>query len=111
MQKFDTPAPVTTVIDLPAGRVQLIAADRTDTTVEIRPADPARSRDTKAAERIEATHDDGVLRITAPAAKNQYFGPSGAVEITVRLPAGSRVVCVLSGGNVNLDRLRGGPFN
>ncbi|MGC0339883.1 DUF4097 family beta strand repeat-containing protein [Streptomyces sp. SLBN-8D4] len=92
MQKFDTPAPVTTVIDLPAGRVQVIAADRADTTVEIRPADPARNRDTKAAERIEVTHgDDGVLRITAPAANNQYFGPSGSVEITVQLPTGSRV--------------------
>ncbi|MFL5999607.1 MAG: DUF4097 family beta strand repeat-containing protein [Streptomyces sp.] len=92
MQKFDTTAPVTTVIDLPAGRVQVIAADRTDTTVEIRPADPAKSRDTRAAERIEVTHDDdGVLRITAPAAKNQYFGPSGSVEITVQLPAGSHV--------------------
>jgi hypothetical protein len=92
MQKFDTPAPVTTVIDLPAGRVQVIAADRADTTVEIRPADPARNRDTKAAERIEATHgDDGVLRITAPAAKNQYFGPSGSVEITIQLPTGSHV--------------------
>ncbi|MET8078977.1 DUF4097 family beta strand repeat-containing protein [Streptomyces sp. NPDC005303] len=92
MQKFDTPAPVTAVIDLPAGRVQVIAADRADTTVEIRPADPAKSRDTKAAERIEVTHgDDGVLRITAQAAKNQYFGPSGSVELTVQLPAGSRV--------------------
>jgi hypothetical protein len=92
MQKFDTPAPVTTVIDLPAGRVQVIAADRADTTVEIRPADPARNRDTKAAERIEVTHgDDGVLRITAPAAKNQYFGPSGSVEITIQLPTGSHV--------------------
>lgn len=29
----------------------------------------------------------------------------------VDLPAGSRVACVLSGGNVNLDRLRGQPFN
>ncbi|MGX1475530.1 UNVERIFIED_CONTAM: hypothetical protein RKD50_004338 [Streptomyces canus] len=92
MQKFDTTAPVTTVIDLPAGRVQVIAADRTDTTVEIRPADPAKSRDTRAAEQIEVTHgDDGVLRIAAPAAKNQYFGPSGSVEITVQLPAGSHV--------------------
>ncbi|WP_020117353.1 DUF4097 family beta strand repeat-containing protein [Streptomyces canus] len=92
MQKFDTPAPVTTVIDLPAGRVQVIAADRADTTVEIRPADPARNRDTKAAEQIDITHgDDGVLRITAPAAKNQYFGPSGSVEITVQLPTGSHV--------------------
>jgi hypothetical protein len=92
MQKFDTTAPVTTVIDLPAGRVQVIAADRTDTTVEIRPADPAKSRDTRAAEQIEVTRgDDGVLRIAAPAAKNQYFGPSGSVEITVQLPAGSHV--------------------
>jgi len=92
MQKFDTTAPATTVIDLPAGRVQVIAADRTDTTVEIRPADPAKSRDTRAAEQIEVTHgDDGVLRIAAPAAKNQYFGPSGSVEITVQLPAGSHV--------------------
>jgi threonine dehydratase len=29
----------------------------------------------------------------------------------IDLPAGSKVVCVLSGGNVNLDRLGGGPFN
>ncbi|CAM5551713.1 DUF4097 family beta strand repeat-containing protein [Streptomyces canus] len=92
MQKFDTTAPVTTVIDLPAGRVQVIAADRTDSTVEVRPADPAKSRDTRAAEQIEVTHgDDGVLRIAAQAAKNQYFGPSGSVEITVQLPTGSHV--------------------
>lgn len=29
----------------------------------------------------------------------------------IDLPAGSKVVCVLSGGNVNLDRLGRGPFN
>ncbi|MFF7545286.1 DUF4097 family beta strand repeat-containing protein [Streptomyces canus] len=92
MQKFDTTAPITTVIDLPAGRAQVIAADRTDTTVEIRPADPAKSRDTRAAEQFEVTHgDDGVLRIAAQAARNQYFGPSGSVEITVQLPVGSHV--------------------
>ncbi|MFC6089844.1 DUF4097 family beta strand repeat-containing protein [Saccharothrix lopnurensis] len=33
---------------------------------------------------------DGVLRIGA-SAKNQLFGSSGAVEVTVKLPAGSRV--------------------
>ncbi|MEU1480808.1 DUF4097 family beta strand repeat-containing protein [Streptomyces sp. NPDC001668] len=91
MQKFDTTAPVTAVIDLPAGRVQVIAGDRADATVEVRPVDPARKRDTQAAERIEVDHRDGVLRIAAPTAKNQYFGPSGSVEITVRLPAGSGV--------------------
>ena len=45
MQKFDTPAPITAVLDIPAGRLQFIAADRTDTTVEVRPANATKSRD------------------------------------------------------------------
>lgn len=42
MQKFDTPAPVSAVLDIPAGRIRFIAADRAGTTVEILPADPRR---------------------------------------------------------------------
>ncbi len=91
MQKFDTPAPISAVIDIPAGRVQFIASDRADTTVEVLPADPSKGRDTKAAEQTTVTYADGVLRITAPAAGNQLFGPSGSLEVTVQLPAGSGV--------------------
>ncbi|MEU9571308.1 DUF4097 family beta strand repeat-containing protein [Streptomyces massasporeus] len=91
MQKFDSPAPVSAVLDIPAGRIRLIAADRTDTTVEVLPADPAKSRDAKAAQQIEITHHDGVLRIEAPAPKNRILGNSGSVEVTVQLPAGSSV--------------------
>ncbi|WP_234544150.1 DUF4097 family beta strand repeat-containing protein [Streptomyces shenzhenensis] len=91
MQKFDTPAPVSAVLDIPAGQIRFIAADRTDTTVEVLPADGARSRDVKAAEQIEVGYADGVLRIAAKESKNQLFGPSGSVEVTVQLPAGSRV--------------------
>ncbi|GLY86962.1 DUF4097 family beta strand repeat-containing protein [Actinoallomurus iriomotensis] len=90
MQKFDTPAPITVVLNVPAGRVQLIAADRADTTVEIQPANPAKSRDVKAAEQTTAEYADGVLKIQVPA-KNQYVGPSGSIEVTVKLPAGSHV--------------------
>ncbi|MEV4414768.1 DUF4097 family beta strand repeat-containing protein [Catellatospora sp. NPDC049609] len=91
MQTFDTPAAIAAVLDIPAGRIQVIAADRTDTTVEVRPADTAKSRDVKAAEQTTVAFGDGVLRVTAPAEKNQLFGASGAIEVTVRLPAGSRV--------------------
>ncbi|MFJ9708264.1 DUF4097 family beta strand repeat-containing protein [Streptomyces sp. NPDC101234] len=91
MQKFDTPAPVFVVLDIPAGLIRFIAADRADTTVEVLPSDAARSRDVKAAERIEVGYDDGVLRIGAAAAKNRILGDSGSVEVTVQLPAGSRV--------------------
>ena len=74
MQTFDTPAPISAVLDIPAGRVRFIAADRADTTVEVLPADASKGRDVKAAEQTTVEYGDGVLRIEAPA-KNQYFGP------------------------------------
>ncbi|MFG2658676.1 DUF4097 family beta strand repeat-containing protein [Streptomyces sp. NPDC048425] len=91
MQKFDTTSPITAVLDIPAGRIQFIAADRTDTTVEILPADKSKSRDVKAAEQVTIAYSDGVLRIEAAASKNRILGNSGSVEVTVQLPAGSRV--------------------
>ncbi|MFG1961823.1 DUF4097 family beta strand repeat-containing protein [Nonomuraea sp. NPDC049028] len=90
MQKFDTPAAITTVLDIPAGRVQFIAADRADTTVEVLPANASKGRDVKAAEQTTVEYADGVLRIET-AQKNQYLGPTGAIEVTVQLPTGSRV--------------------
>ncbi|MFF9038447.1 DUF4097 family beta strand repeat-containing protein [Streptomyces sp. NPDC014892] len=91
MQKFDTPAPITAVLNIPAGRVQFIAADRADTTVDVRPADAAKGRDVRAAERTTVEYGDGVLRIQAPVAKSEILGPSGSLEVTVQLPAGSHV--------------------
>ncbi|REK88386.1 hypothetical protein DY245_21605 [Streptomyces inhibens] len=90
MQKFDTPAPISAVLGIPAGRVQFIAADRADTTVEVLPANASKGRDVKAAEETTVEYADGILRIEH-AAKNQYFGPSGSIEVTVKLPAGSQV--------------------
>ncbi|WP_426570418.1 DUF4097 family beta strand repeat-containing protein [Streptomyces canus] len=97
MQEFDTSAPITAVLDIPAGRVRFIAADRADTTVEILPADASKSRDVKAAEQTEVAYGDGVLRIQVPAAKNRILGSSGSLEVTVQLPAGSRVEAKAAG--------------
>ncbi|WP_328614824.1 DUF4097 domain-containing protein [Amycolatopsis sp. NBC_00355] len=90
MRKFTTTAPITTVLDIPAGLVRFIAADRADTTVEVLPADASKSRDVKVAEQTTVEYHDGVLRIQATA-KHQILGSSGSVEVTVQLPAGSRV--------------------
>ena len=90
-QRFDTPAPISAVLDIPAGLIQFIAADRADTTVEVRPANPGKSRDVKAAEAIEVVYGDGVLRIQAPEAAGRLLGHSGSVEVTVQVPVGSRV--------------------
>ncbi|MGW1767284.1 DUF4097 family beta strand repeat-containing protein [Streptomyces sp. NPDC002073] len=91
MHKFVTPAPVSAVLDIPAGRIRFIAADRDTTTVEVLPANASKSRDVKAAEETTVDYADGVLRIAAAPAKNRILGNSGSVEVTVQLPAGSRV--------------------
>ncbi|MEU7863960.1 DUF4097 family beta strand repeat-containing protein [Nonomuraea sp. NPDC049141] len=90
MQKFDTPAPIAAVLHIPAGRVQFIAADQADTTVEVQPTNTSKSRDVKAAEETTVAYADGVLRIET-SVKNQYLGPSGSIDVTVKLPAGSHI--------------------
>ncbi|WP_055717326.1 DUF4097 family beta strand repeat-containing protein [Streptomyces torulosus] len=98
MQKFATPAPIAAVLDIQAGRVQVIAADRADTVVEVRPVDPSKDRDVQLAERTTVEYADGTLRITAKApVKNRLVGPAGSVEVTVQLPAGSHVEATSAG--------------
>jgi hypothetical protein len=90
MQTFTTPAPITAILDIPAGRIRLTADGQDSTIVEIRPSDPAKGRDVKLAEHITTAYSDGTLRI-ASAAGNRVLGSSGSVEVTVHLPAGSSV--------------------
>ncbi|MFB6613100.1 DUF4097 family beta strand repeat-containing protein [Streptomyces sp. NPDC085524] len=91
MQKFATAAPVSAVLDIPAGRIRFVAADRAETTVEVVPSDASKGRDVKAAEQVTVACADGVLRIAAGPAGNRLLGSSGSVEVTVQLPAGSSV--------------------
>ncbi|WP_331729520.1 DUF4097 domain-containing protein (plasmid) [Streptomyces sp. NBC_00028] len=90
MQTFDTPAPISAVLDIPAGRVRFVAADRVDTAVEVLPADSTKNSDVQTAERTSVEYADGVLRIRTAEPKSQLRG-SGSVQITVQLPTGSRV--------------------
>lgn len=97
MHTFDTPAPITAVLDITAGHIRFIAADRTDTTVEVLPAHASKSRDVKAAEQTTVAYAHGVLRIHTPEPKNKLLGPCGSVEVTVQLPANSHVEAKAAG--------------
>lgn len=90
MQKFDTAGPIAVVLEIPAGRVRFIADERADVTVEVLPAEAGKKRDVKAAEQTGVEFHDGVLRIVTVDA-NRVFGSSGEIDVTVQLPAGSRV--------------------
>src|SRR5688572_5218005 len=90
-QKFDSPSAISATVDIPAGRIQLIASDRADTTVEIRPSDAGKNKDVKAVDGIEVAFADGVLRIEAAKPANRLLGSSGSVEVTVLLPTDSKI--------------------
>jgi hypothetical protein len=90
MNSLATPGPITAIVSIPAGVIRLTAADADTTTVQIRPADPAKGRDVKLAEQTTAHYSDGALQVTAPAG-HRILGSTGAVDVTVQLPAGSRV--------------------
>ncbi|MBL7260305.1 DUF4097 family beta strand repeat protein [Actinoplanes sp. LDG1-01] len=91
MQKFDSPSAVSATVDVPAGRIQFIAGERADTTVEIRPSDAGKKSDVKAADGIEVTFADGALRVEAAEPTNRLLGSSGSVEVTVLLPTDSKI--------------------
>ncbi|NEA54134.1 DUF4097 domain-containing protein [Streptomyces sp. SID13666] len=90
MPAFDTPQPISVNARVDAGSIQFAAADRADTVVDVTPRDPKKDKDVRAAEQTEVTYSGGVLAIRTP--KTRYLvGATGAVDVTVELPTGSRV--------------------
>ncbi|MEE1800986.1 MULTISPECIES: DUF4097 family beta strand repeat-containing protein [unclassified Streptomyces] len=89
MPSFDTPEPISVTAHVEAGSIQFTAGDRLDTVADVRPRDPKRDQDVRAADQTEITYASGVLTVRTP--KSSLFGRTGAVDVTVELPAGSRI--------------------
>jgi flagellar basal body rod protein FlgF len=91
MAVFETPAPVLVRIELAQGEVRLIASDRTDSVVDVRPADASVAADVKAAERTKVDFSQGKLMIKGPRPRPMSMGRGGVVEVRVEVPTGSRI--------------------
>ncbi|MFE5207957.1 DUF4097 domain-containing protein [Streptomyces sp. NPDC056600] len=89
MPSFDTPAPISVTATVEAGSLQLTATDRSDTVVEVRPRDPKRDLDVRAADQTEVRFAGGTLTVRTP--RSGLFGRTGVVDVTVELPTGSHV--------------------
>ncbi|AXK36542.1 hypothetical protein DVA86_32165 [Streptomyces armeniacus] len=90
MPSFDTPEPIAATLEFDAGHAWITAGERTDTEVEVLPADDANEADVRAAEQTRVTCDDGRLQIRATR-KGSLFGKLGSVAVYVGLPTGSHV--------------------
>ena len=102
MPTFPTPEPITATIEVVAGTVRLIATDRDDTDVEIRPRDPSRASDVRAAEQARVDFHNGTLTVTA-GRKFISLGRGGAVHIDIALPSSSRLRASTASADVHAD--------
>ncbi len=92
MPRFDTPDPITAVVDLQMGDTRITASDRADTVVDVRPSDTGRDLDVRAAEQTRVEYAAGRLLVKAPRQRGLgMFGRPGSVDVTIELPAGSAV--------------------
>ncbi|MEO3868799.1 DUF4097 family beta strand repeat-containing protein [Nonomuraea sp. B12E4] len=114
MPAFDTPQPIVAVIDMATATIRINASDRTDTVVEVRPDDQFNEADVQAAQRTRVDYANGRLTVRTDRehgggsalgwglsldklvesptrwARSLVLGP-GSVDVTIDLPAGSRV--------------------
>ncbi|MFE3190851.1 hypothetical protein ACFXHA_17705 [Nocardia sp. NPDC059240] len=93
MTVFQTPAPIDITLEVGAGTVSVIASDRIDTVVEVRPADAGKKDDVKAAEQLKVEFGAGGLGVKMSKGW-KVIGPSsgkGSVDVIIEVPAGSRV--------------------
>ncbi|MEV4309769.1 DUF4097 family beta strand repeat-containing protein [Nonomuraea sp. NPDC049624] len=98
MDTFDTPEPIVAVVSFTAADIRISATQRTDTTVEVRPADPADATDVAAAERARVTYAGGRLTVKD---RSSIRSLPGCVAVTVELPSGSALDISLRDGHLN----------
>jgi DUF4097 and DUF4098 domain-containing protein YvlB len=101
MPTFDTPQPISATVEISAGAVRLVATDRSDTVVDVRPRDENRSHDVKAAEQVRIDYSNGTLLVSSQ--RGFSFPRRGAVIVDIELPSGSRLHASTASGNITAD--------
>ncbi|MFI6212817.1 hypothetical protein ACIBCD_12545 [Nocardia brasiliensis] len=91
MPTFTTPKPVALTVEVLSGDVTVIASDRVDSVVEVRPADVTKKGDVLAAEQTKVAFVEGVLTVRTPKQWRTYtpFGGNPSIVVRVEVPTGS----------------------
>ena len=97
LSNFNTPSPIAVALDLYVADVRLAVSDRIDTIVEVRPSDPNKAADIKAAENTRVEYDDATrtLSIVSRKPRNRFVNFSSkrpeSIDVVIQLPADSDV--------------------
>lgn len=115
MPRFPTTGPLTVTVEL-VGDVRLDAGERDDVVVEVRPGDPTKASDVKAAEATTVEMTAGHLVVKTPRSWRRFtpFGGHELVDVAIELPSGSQVTvdsdfgAIVTSGELGACRLTTG---
>lgn len=107
MPTFSTPTPIDLAINLPVGRIDVAASDRSDTVVTVTPGNPSKAADVRGAAETKVAFDGERLTVIGPKPRIAIFGPNETVNVTVELPTGSRLTAETAMGGVHTVGLLG----
>lgn len=91
MSHFETPQPISVVLELRVADARVAAGERADTFVQVRPSDSSRRDDVTAAEQTRVDYADGRLLVKEPRRLREWspFSDGGSIDVDIELPAGS----------------------
>ncbi|MBO2454094.1 DUF4097 family beta strand repeat protein [Actinomadura barringtoniae] len=96
MPTFDTPEPISALIQFPLGDLRITAEDRADTVVEVAPTSASSEADVQAARQLRVEYAGGKLLVKGARERGiaswlSWLGGSASVDVSIWLPTGSRV--------------------
>jgi DUF4097 and DUF4098 domain-containing protein YvlB len=92
MPTFATSGPITATIDVPVGDIRISAGDGTAAVIDVSPSDPSSEEDLTVSQRTRVEYGDEHLLVKAPKLRSWLTrSAGGSVDVTIELPAGSRV--------------------
>jgi DUF4097 and DUF4098 domain-containing protein YvlB len=110
---FNTPSPIAVALDLYVADVRFAASDRTDTIVEVRPSDPKKPADVKAADNTRVEYDEATRTLSIVSRKplNRFVNFSSkrteSIDLLIRLPSDSDVRVDAGLGDFQADGVLG----
>ncbi|WP_434449309.1 DUF4097 family beta strand repeat-containing protein [Lentzea sp. E54] len=107
MPKFETPQPISVQLDIYAGFVQVVASDRADTVVDVRPSDPSDNSDVEAARKTRVDYADGVLTVRGVKRTFDFSRKTRSVDVVIELPARSKVDLDVTAGSTRTTGVLG----
>ncbi|MEO8261493.1 MAG: DUF4097 family beta strand repeat-containing protein [Pseudolysinimonas sp.] len=97
MPTYTTPEPIDLAVDLPYGRLEVVAGDRADTVVTVSPTRPSSAADRRGAENTRVEFTGSRLTIEGPRPRFVFIGGNESIDVRVELPAGSRLTADIGG--------------